>query len=236
MMAKHGLERNEVMAARAAKKAFESEDNKDASGNPIKSEADFLAEYRERDFGGITGLMEEDDLVIAEGLAQQLVSDFENNHDVDELWARTNACTKATLEKTYKAGLLSKSGYDEISGMYEYYIPLRGFDATTSDEVYSYLNHERSGFSTPLKKAEGRKSVADDPIATIANMADSAIVQGNRNMMKQKFLKFAMNHPSSECKPHVAPLRRCQRRMGSRHRPDRRERYPRRSIAEDGTV
>ena len=27
-------------------------------------------------------------------------------------------------------------------------------------------------------------------------MADSAIVQGNRNMMKQKFLKFAMNHPS----------------------------------------
>lgn len=196
MMAKHGLERNEVMAARAAKKAFESEDNKDASGNPIKSEADFLAEYRERDFGGITGLMEEDDLVIAEGLAQQLVSDFENNHDVDALWARTNACTKATLEKTYKAGLLSKSGYDEISGMYEYYIPLRGFDATTSDEVYSYLNHERSGFSTPLKKAEGRKSVADDPIATIANMADSAIVQGNRNMMKQKFLKFAMNHPS----------------------------------------
>ena len=196
MMAKHGLERNEVMAARAAKKAFESEDNKDASGNPIKSEADFLAEYRERDFGGITGLMDEDDLVIAEGLAQQLVSDFENNHDVDELWARTNACTKATLEKTYKAGLLSKSGYDEISGMYEYYIPLRGFDATTSDEVYSYLNHERSGFSTPLKKAEGRKSVADDPIATIANMADSAIVQGNRNMMKQKFLKFAMNHPS----------------------------------------
>ena len=196
MMAKHGLERNEVMAARAAKKAFESEDNKDASGNPIKSEADFLAKYRERDFGGITGLMEEDDLVIAEGLAQQLVSDFENNHDVDELWARTNACTKATLEKTYKAGLLSKSGYDEISGMYEYYIPLRGFDATTSDEVYSYLNHERSGFSTPLKKAEGRKSVADDPIATIANMADSAIVQGNRNMMKQKFLKFAMNHPS----------------------------------------
>lgn len=196
MMAKHGLERNEVMAARAARKAFESEDNKDASGNPIKSEADFLAEYRERDFGGITGLMEEDDLVIAEGLAQQLVSDFENNHDVDELWALTNACTKATLEKTYKAGLLSKIGYDEISGMYEYYIPLRGFDATTSDEVYSYLNHERSGFSTHLKKAEGRKSVADDPIATIANMADSAIVQGNRNMMKQKFLKFAMNHPS----------------------------------------
>ena len=219
MMAKHGLERNEVMARRAAERTAMDELGKDlraadqaVQNDPLDQDAldaldavkqrmqdrgvELYDENRERDYGGITGLMEEDDLVTAEGLARQLVADFENNHDVDELWARCNACTKATLEKTYKSGLLSKSGYDEISGMYEYYIPLRGFDATTSDEVYSYLNHERSGFSTPLKKAKGRKSVADNPIATIANMADSAIVQGNRNMMKQKFLKFAMNHPS----------------------------------------
>ena len=219
MMAKHGLERNEVMARRAAEQTAMDELGKDlraaeraVQNDPLDQDAldaldavkqrmqdrvdELYNENRERDYGGITGLMEEDDIVTAEGLASQLVEDFENNHDTTELWARTNACTKATLEKTYKSGLLSKSGYDEISGMYEYYIPLRGFDATTSDEVYSYLNHERSGFSTPLKKAEGRKSVADDPIATIANMADSAIVQGNRNLMKQKFLKFSMNHPS----------------------------------------
>lgn len=219
MMAKHGLERNEVMARRAAEKSAMDELGKDlraaeraVQNDPLDQDAldalddvkqrmqdrvdELYNENREHDFGGITGLMEEDDLVTAELLARQFVADFEKNHDTTELWARTNACTKATLEKTYKSGLLSKNGYDEINDMYEYYIPLRGFDATTSDEVYSYLNHERSGFSTPLKKAEGRKSVADDPIATIANMADSAIVQGNRNMMKQKFLKFAMNHPS----------------------------------------
>lgn len=219
MMAKHGLERNEVMARRAAEQTAKDELGKDlrvaeraVQNDPLDQDAldalddvkqrmqdrvdELYNENRERDYGGITGLMGEDDLATAESLAKQFVSTFEGDHDVDQLWGRVNACTKATLEKTYKAGLLSKTGFDEINSMYEYYIPLRGFDATTSDEVYSYLTHEKSGFSSPLKKAEGRKSIADDPIATIANMADCAIVQGNRNMMKQKFLKFAMNHPS----------------------------------------
>ena len=219
MMAKHGLERNEVMARRAAEQTAMEELGKDlraaeraVQNDPLDQDAldalddvkqrmqdrvdELYNENRERDYGGITGLMGEDDLATAESLAKQFVLTFEGDHDVDQLWGRVNACTKATLEKTYKAGLLSKAGFDEINSMYEYYIPLRGFDATTSDEVYSYLTHEKSGFSSPLKKAEGRKSIADDPIATIANMADCAIVQGNRNMMKQKFLKFAMNHPS----------------------------------------
>ena len=219
MMAKHGLERNEVMARRAAEQTAMDELGKDlraaeraVQNDPLDQDAldalddvkqrmqdrvdELYKENRERDYGGITGLMGEDDLATAESLAKQFVLTFEGDHDVDQLWGRVNACTKATLEKTYKAGLLSKAGFDEINSMYEYYIPLRGFDATTSDEVYSYLTHEKSGFSSSLKKAEGRKSIADDPIATIANMADCAIVQGNRNMMKQKFLKFAMNHPS----------------------------------------
>ena len=219
MMAKHGLERNEVMARRAAEQTAMDELGKDlqaaeqaVQNDPLDQDAiDALDEVkqrmqdrvdelynanRERDYGGITGLMGEDDLITAESLAKQLVDNFEGNHDVDALWTMVNACTKATLEKTYKAGLLSNTGFDEINSMYKYYIPLRGFDAKTSDEVYSYLTHEKSGFSSPLKKAEGRKSIADDPIATIANMADCAIVQGNRNMMKQKFLKFVMNHPS----------------------------------------
>lgn len=219
MMAKHGLERNKVMARRAAEQTAMDELGKDlraaeraVQNDPLDQDAldtlddvkqrmqdrvdELYKENRERDYGGITGLMGEDDLATAESLAKQFVLTFEGDHDVDLLWGRVNACTKATLEKTYKAGLLSKAGFDEINSMYEYYIPLRGFDATTSDEVYSYLTHEKSGFSSPLKKAEGRKSIADDPIATIANMADCAIVQGNRNMMKQKFLKFAMNHPS----------------------------------------
>jgi hypothetical protein len=47
-----------------------------------------------------------------------------------------------------------------------------------------------------MKRAGGRTSKADDPIATIAMMADNAIREGNRNLMKQTFLNFVRNHPS----------------------------------------
>lgn len=80
--------------------------------------------------------------------------------------------------------------------MYQYYIPLRGFDEKTSEDVYGYLTSKGGAFSSPIKKAEGRKSKADDPLATIAYMAQNSIIQGNRNMMKQKFLTYVMNHPS----------------------------------------
>ena len=47
-----------------------------------------------------------------------------------------------------------------------------------------------------LKTAKGRSSKADDPIAYIAQMADKAIMEGNRNRMKQTFMNFVLNHPS----------------------------------------
>lgn len=219
MMAKHGLERNEVMARRDAEKQAREKYGDDirsaqkaADDDPLDMDAqDRLEELkkemqdftdalyeknREKDFGGITGLMGEEDLVAAEAMARELVEKFESEHDTERLWALTNACTKASLDKMYKSGILSKSAYEDIRDMYEYYIPLRGFDETTTEDVYAYLTSERSGFSSVMKKAEGRKSKADDPIATIATMAENAIMQGNRNLMKQTFLKFAMNHPS----------------------------------------
>ena len=219
MMAKHGLERNEVMARRDAEKQareeyadelrqaqkaadddpldWEAQDKLDETKKSIQKLADELYEKnREKDYGGITGLMDEEDLATAEAMAREFVKKFESEHDTERLWTLTNTCTKYSLVKMYKSGILSKSAYEDIRDMYEYYIPLRGFDEKTSDEVYAYLMSERSGFSPVIKKAKGRGSKADDPIATIATMAENAIMQGNRNLMKQTFLKFVMNHPS----------------------------------------
>lgn len=82
--------------------------------------------------------------------------------------------------------------------MYQYYIPLRGFDEATSDEVYEYFGDQtiNGGTGSFMKKAKGRKSVADDPFAVIGNMAEMAIMQSNRNLMKQQLLNLALNHPS----------------------------------------
>ena len=220
MMAKHGLERNEVMARRAAEKDARSEffaevlaaqqavDNDPLDQDAIDAfedvkqrmqdrEEELYLINRERDYAGLTALTGMDNVLDAETEAQQMVSDYERDHWVDGLWDKVNAVTKATLQKTYESGLINKATYDDISGMYENYIPLRGFDDKTSDEAYAYLTDKHSAFNAPIKTAKGRKSKADDPFANMEAMAESAIMQGNRNtLVKQKFLNFVLNHPS----------------------------------------
>lgn len=187
MMAKHGLERNEVMAQRD----FDTYHQQHPSG------AKTLADFRERDYAGLTALTGEGDVAMAEQMAQQMVDDYEQDNDTDALWDAVRNATGATLEKIYSSGLLSKERYEQIQQMFENYIPLQGWDETTSDEVYGYLTSKNGPLTgSPIKHAAGRSSKADDPIATIALMADTAIRQGNRNKMKQTFLNFALNHPS----------------------------------------
>lgn len=190
MMAKHGLERNIVMAERYGREAF------DADTENTKTLAEHIADARKRDYAGLQGLTGTDNVADAEQEATSIVQAFEGAHNVDALWDKTNAATKASLQKLYDCGLLTREGLDAITKMYDFYVPLRGFDATTSDEVYGYLTDRKGMLNSPLKKAEGRSSQADDPIAYIASMADTAIMQGNRNKMKQRFLNFALNHPS----------------------------------------
>ena len=138
-----------------------------------------------------------DDVVDAEAEAQNMVDYYEKANWVDDLWDKVNAVNAATLKKTYESGLINRATYNDISGMYENYIPLRGFDEKTSSEAYAYLADKHSAFNSPIKTAKGRKSKADDPFANMEAMAESAIMQGNRNtLVKQKFLNFALNHPS----------------------------------------
>lgn len=220
MMAKHGLERNNVMARQAAEKVAHDEFWKElrtaeraAADDPLDQDAadvladvkqrmqdrenELYAENRSRDYAGLTALTGKDDVADAESEAGQMVSDYEANHDTTALWDKVNAVTKATLQKTYECGIISKATYDDISDMYEHYIPLRGFDEKTSDEAYAYLSDKHSAFNAPIKTAKGRKSKADDPFANMEAMVESAIMQGNRNMLvKRKFMRFVQNHPS----------------------------------------
>ena len=175
MIAKHGLERNEYM-------------RKEAASN---------GEDTERDFAGLCGLTGEEDWRVAETVARQMADDYEADHDTAELWENVKKATNATLEKIYLSGLISEDTYNKVLGMYDFYIPLRGWDETTSDEVYGYLTSKDGPLmGNVFKTARGRNSKADDPIATLAMMADDAIRQGNRNIMKQRFLNFVHGNPS----------------------------------------
>ena len=220
MMAKHGLERNVVMARRDAEKKANEEFGKElakaqraVAKDPLDQEAidrledvkhkkhdreeELYFENRGRDYAGLTALTGKEDIVEAEQKASFMVSTYETLNATDKLWKQVNAVTGATLQKAYESGLMSKETYDDINSMYEYYIPLRGFDEKTGEDTYAYLSDKNSAFNAPLKTAKGRKSKADDPFANMESMAESAIMQGNRNtLVKQKFLNFVLNHPS----------------------------------------
>ena len=195
MMAKHGLERNRVMAERDAQKDFAEYQKQHPKST--KALQDFIDEYRKRDYAGLTALAGMEEIADAEAEAQAMVDEYENAHDTTVLWSKVNAVGMAILSKSYECGMMSKETYDSVRDMYEFYIPLRGFDEKTTAEAYAYLTHKQSIFNAPIKKAEGRRSKADDPFANLQSMAESAIMQGNRNkLVKQKFLNFALNHPS----------------------------------------
>lgn len=218
LKAKHGLERNEEFAKRAAEKAkepfiekLEDLENLLAQGgidgltfdeerDNLKSEMEEAAEdayieARGKDFSGLSSLTGEEENFTTK--AEKIVSAFEDVNDTAALWEKINAATKESIKKTYECGLMTKDAYQKVNTMFKYYIPLRGWKEDTAADVYDYIMEERPIFNAPVKKMEGRMSEADDPLATIANMAESAIMQGNRNLMKQRFLAMAINHPTS---------------------------------------
>ena len=223
MVAKHGLERNEYMGKRAAqndenvlkaKKALEdalvayNEDPTSENETAVQKAQEkyskvydkALEVHTSRDYSGLTELTGKEDVAEAEYEAQKIVDAVETPDampKVTAFWSKVNAATKQTLKTGYESGIMTKDTYEHILNMYKYYIPLRGWAKPTADDVYTYYNN-RSYEGKPLTKtAKGRTSLAEDPMAIIASMAQRSIIEANRNKMKQTFLNFVLNHPTS---------------------------------------
>lgn len=218
VFSKHGLERNLVFAQRDARNAATekywkqkeavnreydegklAEDEYEEKMQELQlAEKEFFEqkydENRLRDYSGLTSLTEDEENY--EALAQDIIDNFERDNDVSALWRAINNATKETLKKTYESGLMSKSTYDKVSKQFDYYIPLRGWNEETASDVYEYLQSEVSPVNAAIKTAKGRLSLADDPFATIGNMAESNIFMSNGNLMKQRFMNMVLNHPS----------------------------------------
>ena len=148
------------------------------------------------DYSGLSALFEGSDF---EEAAHKLVKDIEDKYvtETHNLWDATNAATKKILRDGYKAGMMSKDTYQYVRDMYSHYIPLRGWDGTTADQVWDYIGGGKGAFNQTLKTAHGRTSIADDPIAYIENMAESGILLNNKNWVKQHLMLLAQNHPTS---------------------------------------
>ena len=148
------------------------------------------------DYSGLSTLFGGPDF---EEAGHKLVRDIEDKYvtETHDLWDATNAAIKKILRDGYKAGMMSKDTYQYVRDMYGHYIPLRGWDGTTADQVWDYIGGGKGAFNQTLKTAHGRTSIADDPIAYIENMAESGILLNNKNWVKQHLMLLAQNHPTS---------------------------------------
>lgn len=164
-----------------------------------------MARYEQRqagtDYSGLTGLQQKlsgEKSALNEGYIRDFVDAFEKDHNVKPLWDAIRKSTRFSLEKQYLSGCIDKKTLDHISGMYEYYIPLREWEEDTAEDFYDYFFKEgKDTLNDPLKKTKGRKSEAGDPFANIASMASSAIFIGNKNLMKQHFLRLVTNYKTN---------------------------------------
>ena len=236
-----------LMNASRAESDPKKADALEKAANKVKfPDYDDIFNYlRMRDYAGLTSLTGQSDVQDAEAEAQRIVNDMESkalaaaqqrptvpSNLIDELWKATNAATKWTLKKGYESGIISKDNYNYVSGMFNYYVPLRGWQEDTAGDLFDYVGSGDKGtaFSPTLHKAKGRRSEADNPIAYIGNMAVSAIVQGNKNKVKQTFLGFVENHPTNL----VTVSEMWYRNFGTDTDPDWREDVP--NIPEDATA
>lgn len=94
------------------------------------------------DYSGLYQLLGGSDF---EEAAYKLVKDIEDKYvaETHNLWNATNAATKKILRDGYKAGMMSKDTYLYVRDMYSHYIPLRGWDGTTADQVWDYIGGGR---------------------------------------------------------------------------------------------
>lgn len=114
---------------------------------------------------------------------------------VTELWRRIRDIDDFSLETEYQAGLISGELKAKLASMYGWYIPLRGFEEETAEEAYDYVNtSERAVGGPTVMGARGRKSKADDPIATMLSIGSQAIHRAERNEVKKKFYRAAKDY------------------------------------------
>ena len=161
---------------------------------------EYYAKNRECDYSGLTALFDPEGKGLGvrelERAAAAYAREFEESVGwplVGELWDKVREMNRYSLRKSYESGLIGKDSYERTLNRFTYYVPLRGFDGETAADVYDYITEGEMPMTKVLKHAKGRKSRAKDLIATMMNMGHSAIVSGNRNMVKQRLLNLALN-------------------------------------------
>lgn len=212
IIAKHGLERNEYMRMKSVKEYIENlkeDDIKEDLQRQIEGKTfselgsipnndlqDLVAKLSGKDYSGITAIQKE----LKDQSIDDFISEIESKYkpEVEDLWKRIKAVNEFSLKKWFDSGMINRTTYEKVKGMYKNYVPLRGFDETMAHDVYEYYTMEGNPFNNPLKSAAGRTSRAESPFPHLVSMAESSIVGGNKNLMKLHLYRLAQHDMASK--------------------------------------
>lgn len=125
--------------------------------------------------------------------AYDYVFGYEAGHqqaDIDELWYRIGAIAQFSLNKQNQSGLTSAEYVTEQTRRYQFYVPLRGWNADIAQDEYDYIDSRVGDFGNPIKSAKGRKSEAGNVMGALLNIAYRSISTGNKNLAMQKFFNL----------------------------------------------
>ncbi len=159
------------------------------------------------DYSGITELLADD--LQAAGISRPTFKDVSNmaatvvnkaeaamgSTDTHGLWNDVKRLTDFALLKSYNTGVISLKQLQDTRKQYTFYIPLRGWANDRAEDTLDYIlsgsGLTKEDFQTVMKKAYGRKSQAAFILGTMFNMATTAITQGNKNAVRQRYLNLA---------------------------------------------
>lgn len=183
-IAQHGLERNEHFWA-------------------------LKPEQTGKDFSGLTELKDlaienatEAEKAMLEAMpitdfAKYEIKKFEDKvgaEKVKEFWKSIDDIAKTIRDEMLDSGMISKDYYNELNSMYRHYIPLRSWE-NNNPEAFEF-SRGVGDYTAPIVHAKGRRSLSDDPISTLLQMANTAYVSGERNRVKRAAGMLVRNNKS----------------------------------------
>jgi hypothetical protein len=126
---------------------------------------------------------------------EEIIKDYEEKigkEKVKDLWSKIRKATQFTLDCQKEGGLTSEEMYEKASGMWEYFVPLRGFDMGTAQDEYDYdLNGITLFTDFRVEQTLGRTRRSVSPLAWTEQMAHITIQQKNKNLLNQSLRRLA---------------------------------------------
>ena len=145
------------------------------------------------DYSGLQGMYTDDGAdkyVDYQTAKQSAIRDVEyyealkDKDDLERLWDAVRAISSYSLVKQSQSGLTNEEYLRDQMRRYRYFVPLRGFAEDTAEEMYDYIDADRTngGLGSPVKTAKGHQHKSGDPIGNLLNVAYRSIASGNKNM------------------------------------------------------